>query len=470
MKYVISLIMLLLTANLFALNYNLTPEFMYSAGSNGNDESYNLFIDDSGNKYITGYFSGDVDFDNSESEDIKKSAGVKDAFLVKINKENKYEWSFTFGSTGNDIANSVVVDNSGNVYLTGSFENEIKFDDKNILKSNGYTDIFLLNIDKTGKLINAKSFGSPVEDNAYNIYFNKENLYIIGSFGGKIEFSKDIVIEGYEDGFLAKFNLNFEPVFAKSFEGVNTVFINHLQIVEDDIYISGIANGEVKFKRNPNEKTEYVDEIYGVMGDYDSFIVILDSNGYFKEGIPIGLSSYKEIINEFVVDKDKNIYITGSFNSIFTWGKTKEKGIKEEIDKTYETSGGFDTFVAKINSKLQEEWFYQLGTDLNEEGLSLVVDDKNIYISSYINGTYDLYSNYEYDTTSVLDKDLLFTVLNKKGELKYHKTITATGEDVSYKLIKHNNSFYMTGFFFHNLHESYSSGLRDIFLIKFKAE
>lgn len=469
MKHIISLIMLLLTANLFALNYDFNPEFIYSTGSTGNDESYNLFIDDSGNKYITGYFSGNVDFDNSESEDIKKSAGVKDAFLVKINKENKYEWSYTFGSQGNEIGYSVVTDKEGNVYLTGTFENEIKLDEKNILKSKGFSDIFLIKLDKSGKLINSKSFGSAVEDKGLSLYYDNENLYLTGSFGGKLEFSKDIIIEGYEDGFLAKLNLNFEPVFAKSFEGINTVFINHLQIVDGDIYLSGYANGEVKFARNPNEEVKFADKIYGSAGDYDSFIVILDSNGYLKEGIPVGWS-YRELINEFFVDKDKNIYITGSFNSTMNWGKVKLKGNKEETNKVYTTLGGFDTYVAKLDSKFKEEWFYQLGTDLNEEGLSLVVDDKNIFVASYINGYYSLTMPYEYDTSTVLDKELLVTCLNKKGELQYHKTITATGEDVPYKLAKYDNSLYIIGYFVNNLHENYSSGLKDLFLIKFKAE
>src|SRR2546427_1581840 len=78
-------------------------------------------VDPSGNIAVTGAFSGPADFGGG----VLTSAGV-DHFLAKLAPTGGHRWSRRFGSAlAVHAGNGVACDGSGNVLVTGSFENSI---------------------------------------------------------------------------------------------------------------------------------------------------------------------------------------------------------------------------------------------------------------------------------------------------------------------------------------------------------
>src|SRR5207244_11623198 len=78
-------------------------------------------VDPSGNIDVTGAFSGPADFGGG----ALTSAGV-DIFLAKLSPTGGHVWSRRFGSAlATHTGNGVACDGSGNVLVTGSFENSI---------------------------------------------------------------------------------------------------------------------------------------------------------------------------------------------------------------------------------------------------------------------------------------------------------------------------------------------------------
>src|SRR5207237_8098808 len=76
-------------------------------------------VDPSGNVAVTGAFSGPIDFGGG----ALISAGV-DIFLAKLSPTGGHLWSRHFGSgLATHAGNGVACDGSGNVLVTGSFEN-----------------------------------------------------------------------------------------------------------------------------------------------------------------------------------------------------------------------------------------------------------------------------------------------------------------------------------------------------------
>jgi hypothetical protein len=49
-------------------------------------------------------------------------------FLAKFDALGNYQTAFTIGSTGNDFAEAIALDNSGNIYLAGAFNATCDFD------------------------------------------------------------------------------------------------------------------------------------------------------------------------------------------------------------------------------------------------------------------------------------------------------------------------------------------------------
>ena len=80
-------------------------------------EGHGVAADASGNLYVTGSFTGSVDFGGGPLA----SAGNDDVFLIKLDPSGDLIWSKRFGTIHREIGGDVVVDPSGNLLLTGMY-------------------------------------------------------------------------------------------------------------------------------------------------------------------------------------------------------------------------------------------------------------------------------------------------------------------------------------------------------------
>jgi uncharacterized delta-60 repeat protein len=93
------------------IKYNSTGDTLwiarYNGPANGRDQAYALAVDGSGNVYVTGRSVG--------------SGLYSDYTTIKYNSTGVEQWVARYdgGANGNDAAQSLAVDGSGNVYVTG---------------------------------------------------------------------------------------------------------------------------------------------------------------------------------------------------------------------------------------------------------------------------------------------------------------------------------------------------------------
>lgn len=76
------------------------------------ENGYGITSDSSGNVYVTGSTVGALDGNTS--------AGGYDLFVVKYNSSGVKQWTQQLGASSTDIANSITIDSSGHLYVTGS--------------------------------------------------------------------------------------------------------------------------------------------------------------------------------------------------------------------------------------------------------------------------------------------------------------------------------------------------------------
>lgn len=281
------------------------------------DTRPSVAVDASGNIYVTGYFGDTVDFDPGENVYNLVSQGYSDFFVLKLDPEGNFIWATSTGGSEYDESNSIAIDEEGNVFTTGFFNDTVDFD-PGIgtwpLVSEGFKDIFIQKLDSDGNFIWAKQIGSYGNCVGYDICFDEQGyVYYTGRYSGDTDFDPgDSTYYLTGSGvFILKLDNNGNFVWARGF-GEETVYIYPGSIELDDfgnIYTIGKFDDNVDFDPGPE-----IHEL-GSLGDYDIFIQKLDANGNFVNAISIGWYYDQEGV-DIQVDESGFIYATGNFTDI----------------------------------------------------------------------------------------------------------------------------------------------------------
>jgi hypothetical protein len=117
------------------------------------DFGHGIALDDSDSFFVTGSFGDIADFNPGSGTDEYYSNGDADCFISSFDSAAEYQWARTLGALGEDIGFQVSCDASGNVYVTGRFEETVDFwhgPNEDNHTSNGGTDAFLIKFPPDG--------------------------------------------------------------------------------------------------------------------------------------------------------------------------------------------------------------------------------------------------------------------------------------------------------------------------------
>ena len=90
-------------------------------GGNSEDVGNSIAIDTAGNVYTTGYFQGTADFNPGTGTYYLSTPGGNNIFISKLDPSGNYIWAEQLGDGTIAKANSIAYNNSGYIYITGSF-------------------------------------------------------------------------------------------------------------------------------------------------------------------------------------------------------------------------------------------------------------------------------------------------------------------------------------------------------------
>ena len=179
-------------------------------GGNGNDQSMDVAVDVWGDAYVTGEFSGTVDFGG----DNHTSNGTCDVFLSKFNEGLLFISTRTWGGIDGSEGMGTAADGSGNVYVTGLFAGEADFDPASGVDShtsNGSWDVFLSKLDSDGYFSWARTWGGLYDDMSLGVAAEASgNAYVTGYYMGEVDFDPGSGVDdhtsiGMYEAFLSKF-------------------------------------------------------------------------------------------------------------------------------------------------------------------------------------------------------------------------------------------------------------------------
>lgn len=160
---------------------------------------------DGSSVYLTGWFSGQVDFDPGTGTQSLTSAGGYDVFVLKLSSAGNYGWAAGMGGIDDDQAIGIAVDSSGNVYTTGWFGGTADFNPASDATANlvnpgsGTFDVFVSKLNSDGTYAWAKRMGGTEEDQACGIALASDGsgVYVAGYFGGTATFGTTNLTSGW---------------------------------------------------------------------------------------------------------------------------------------------------------------------------------------------------------------------------------------------------------------------------------
>jgi hypothetical protein len=164
-------------------------------GGTGVDQGWSVTVDASGNIYSTGSFQGNgtEDFDpGSGVFNLPSAGGSGDLYILKLNTAGNFTWASSIGGKDGDCGNSILLDVSGNIYITGYFHGTIDFDPGvgvfNLTDA-GNVDIFILKLDNARNLIYAGNMGGMGADIGKDIALDPSGFpCIVGAFQQTADF------------------------------------------------------------------------------------------------------------------------------------------------------------------------------------------------------------------------------------------------------------------------------------------
>ncbi len=313
-------------------------------GGGYNDNGLAIATDAKGNLYITGNFTGTVDFDPGVEITNLTSAGSFDIFIQKLDNNGNLLWVKKFGDKNNDWGNSITTDANGNVYTTGFFEGVVDFDpgaETANLTSAGLYDAFIQKLDADGNLLWVKQMGGTRYDRGNSITVDANgNVYTIGEFEDTADFdpgteTANLTSAGSEDIFIQKLDVNGNFLWVNQIGGKKSEVGNSITVdANGNVYSTGSFTGTVDF--NPGtDIINLTDE-----GGGGAFIQKLDGNGNLLWVKQIGGTA-----TSITSDVNGNIYTTGYFFNT----KDFDPG---DGTANLTSTGESDIFIHKLSSTI----------------------------------------------------------------------------------------------------------------------
>lgn len=252
------------------LTYSLTAtdgtaSFIWKINSSGNfiwaksinSDADGITVNNNNEIYITGIYTGTVDFDpNGGVFNLSSISGTADVYILKLNSIGDFQFAKSVGGSTQEVGGDICLDNSNNVYITAGFSGTADFDPSGSsynLTSFGDFDNIILKLDPIGNFSWVARSGSTSGDFGNSIYSDDYgNVFATGCFTGTVDFDHGI----------GTYNLS--------------------------------SNGA-----------------------YDIFVLKINSSGIFKWAISMGGSTVSDMGNAIIISNISNsIYTTGNYGGI----------------------------------------------------------------------------------------------------------------------------------------------------------
>ncbi|MES2566887.1 MAG: T9SS type A sorting domain-containing protein [Bacteroidota bacterium] len=329
--------------------------------------------DNYGNVYVGGSFSGD----SLKIDSVVLTKNVPngcDGFLVKLDSLGGVVWAKGIGGGRNETMESVVTDQSGNIYMSGVFSNTISLD--SVFSSEGGNDIYVLKINAQGNTLWVKILGASQNESSKSLALDAfGNLYLSGSFNDSLFIVGTDAMLNHKaygsDIFIAKFDPLGNISWSKSIGGTGNDYTTDLKVdLSGNIYMTGYFHSPSITLGNTTLNNPYAPQSRRI------FVVKYNSIGNILwTQTAEGATS----ANALAIDSKNNLYVVGNCGAGAIFGA-------DTLKKTMNPPSRSRLFIAKYDSNGNSLWAKGAGSRWDATAGAVSCDAiGNVYITGSFN-------------------------------------------------------------------------------------
>ncbi len=374
---------------LLSLSSFSQPNFQWANGFGGTywDGGNSIVTDVYGNVFTCGQFAGTIDLDPGPGVyTLSCGSSSCDIFISKQAANGNLVWARSIGGTRYNSAYAIATDAASNVYITGTFIQNVDFDPgPGTYFINSYSSLndysaFICKLDSSGSFLWARDIHGPGYEWGTAIAVDVNgNVYTTGCFQNTTDFDPGPAVYNmntlYGSVYIHKLDVNGNFVWAKQLAG-NAVPNALVLDGKSNVYTAGRFYQSIDMDPGPG--------IFNLtsQGLRDVFVSKLDSLGNFVWGVQAGGKGNEEA-KGITLGNSNTLYITGYFEDTiaFQTGNGMQKLV---------SAGKQDIFLWRMHASSNFFWAKRIGGDSNDVANAITADPQGfIYLTGEFGDTVD---------------------------------------------------------------------------------
>ncbi|MGB0429271.1 MAG: T9SS type A sorting domain-containing protein [Bacteroidia bacterium] len=334
--------------------------------------------DSHGNLFSIGAFTGYLDFDQGPGEALVSANTGDCMFITKHNSKGKLLWVNKLNAEFDDVQPKLLIDNSGNAIIIGSYDKNMAFDKDNayapITNSNvKFPHVFMIKYNTHGQPLWNKQIIGTFSILASDAAIDHQNSIIIaGNLQDSVDFDTSLdTLIGHSlgndnDFFLAKYDSSGSVTWAHNFQSTRYDVCHSLGVDKlGNIIVNGRYSDSLDF--DPSTTTAMLKPHNG----HSNFLAKYEPNGNYLWAKNMA-GNYES--KTLLATKQGSFYMFGNFRDSFDFDlSTRAYNIG--------SNGKQDIFIAKFTTNGDLTWAKSIGSVSNESAKTISCDSlSNLYL------------------------------------------------------------------------------------------
>ncbi|NOQ75752.1 MAG: T9SS type A sorting domain-containing protein [Crocinitomix sp.] len=355
-----------------------------------------------------------------------------------------FQWAAAFGGNDPEYTSDILIDDEGNSYTVGVFQEVVDFDPgPGIFELDGGDSFtpFILKLNSMGEFEWVKTFDSDSDGSGTSLSFDLEgNILCSGIFISTVDFDPgpdeyNITSAGNRDYFILKLDPSGNFISVITIGGISSETATRTVLdAAGNMYTTGLFTGATDFDPGLDEY------VLATSGEEDVYIQKLDAEGNFIWARSIG-GSLDDVPRGIQLDAEGNVFVCGRFNGTADFNPGPDSFFMS-------SEGSDDGFILKLNTDGEFVWSAKIGGVTGDIAHACEIDSEgNVYTVGQYGSEIDFdpgIGEVIVPAASLIDGYIL--KLDNDGDFISVNTISSAESEAYYNIfIDASNELFLTG-------------------------